>query len=182
MVYPVPSLFFQVDFSARRSSRAMGPSHAQPKCRARKSPGIEDIREHPGIRSGFVQPANGPGVGVVFCPKCFSSDVRRSHRRGWERWVPFLRSHSCRACGERFLRGARPPFACCPRCGSSEVQVTSRNRAPKGVAITLLRLLGSRSYGCRNCRHHFLDSRRLRSKLEPQLEQAGGSSNTESSN
>ena len=78
--------------------------------------------------------------------------------------------------------GRDPPLPCCPRCGSSEVQVTSRNRAPKVVAITLLRLLGSRSYRCPNCRHHFLDSRRLRSKLEPQVGQVGGSSNTESSN
>jgi len=45
----------------------------------------------------------------VFCPRCGSTNVRRSHRRGFLERALFqllgLRPYRCEDCDERFLRG-----------------------------------------------------------------------------
>ncbi len=101
---------------------------------------------------------------VKLCPKCFSADTRRSHRRLWERLMPLVKARRCRACGQRFLRAGRPPFATCPRCGGSEVHAISRDRVPRRLSNLVPRLLGGRAYRCPNCRVHFLDRRGQRQK------------------
>ena len=103
---------------------------------------------------------------IPMCPKCFSTSIRRSHRRGWENLVPFLRFYRCRDCQERFLRGGRPPFASCQKCGSFQLQAGSLNRVAKGFSIIVGRLLRWHTYRCPQCRYHFLDPRPLRRQRE----------------
>jgi hypothetical protein len=101
------------------------------------------------------------------CPACFSPELRRSHRRGWELLTPFLRPCRCKKCGTRFVRGGRPPFACCPACGSPELRRISQHRVRGGFRNTFRRMLGSsHGYRCPKCRIRFLDSRPLVSSRE----------------
>lgn len=105
---------------------------------------------------------------VRFCPKCFATESRRSRRRGWERFVPFLRAYRCSRCNERFLRGARPPFAFCTRCGTTQLQYTKPKRVRTGLTHPVLlrnlvlNYMGARAYRCPDCRRYFLDRRPLR--------------------
>lgn len=106
---------------------------------------------------------------LLYCPQCLSSNVRRSRREGWERFVPYLKFYRCRECRQRF-RQRRAPFACCPRCGSSRVEAIHTRRLRGGLrhgrqsilVRALLRLLGARAYRCPTCRLHFLDLREHR--------------------
>jgi len=103
---------------------------------------------------------------LLYCPKCLGPNVRRSRREGWERIVPYLKFYRCRDCRYRFRRH-RAPFACCPRCGSGQVEAIHKSRLSGGLrqgrqnflVRALLSLLRAHAYRCPACRLHFLDVR-----------------------
>lgn len=113
-----------------------------------------------------------PWGSVRSCPGCYNTLIRQSHRRNWERLSP-LPVYRCRSCNKRFILSGRPPFACCPKCGTPELQKTSGSRVPPGFTATIRHLTGSHGYNCAKCRLHFLDSRLLRVETETHNESAG---------
>jgi len=99
---------------------------------------------------------------IKFCPKCFSADTRRSHRRRRELVIPFYRPRRCRKCGHRFWRGGKPVHACCSRCGTTQLEPAPRHRVrERNFRSFILRLRGTRAYRCPLCRRYFFDGRPL---------------------
>ena len=95
-----------------------------------------------------------------FCPNCYSHNYRRSRRTLLERLLPFVRPRRCNDCRQRFYFGARPPFAGCPRCGTSELEIITRDRVKHNWKNALIKAVGGNAYRCPGCRLRFLDRRR----------------------
>ena len=99
---------------------------------------------------------------TAFCPECFGGNIRRVPRRSLNLLLPFVPPYACVGCGNRFLRGRKPPFARCPKCRSAELQPSE----PVNKVEAALAALGGQEYLCRRCGLAFRDSRPLRASVE----------------
>ncbi len=96
---------------------------------------------------------------TAFCPCCYSRDFRPSRYRRWESFFPFLPIFCCYDCGERFVWGRKPPFACCPSCSSALLQTVPSRAVPDASRRTLRNSNRTQTYFCAECQLEFRDAR-----------------------
>ena len=105
------------------------------------------------------------------CPRCSSTEVRRSRRTSLLEHVAalvLLYPYRCRRCMHRFFTALERirhfRYASCPRCGNYFLERISKHRVPARYLKSIQPLLHRHAYRCDSCRWRFFDSRRLAPK------------------
>ena len=102
----------------------------------------------------------------LYCPNCYSTNVRRSRRRSLADYLYYglagVLPWRCKASELRFHARHVPLrhllYAHCRICGNQELQRISGEYVP-GAAAFLGRLLGVRALRCAPCRNKFFSIR-----------------------
>jgi DNA-directed RNA polymerase subunit RPC12/RpoP len=127
--------------------------------------------------------------GVISCPHCGSSSLRRSRRQSWIEYVNMIAGvypFRCLDCNERSWIGiwlfSRLLYAKCPKCLGLQLGGWPKRHYHLSFWRNLLSTFGAHRYRCKRCRCNFLSFRpryRIADEMGEELTLPDSSGSTE---